>query len=234
MYTIGICDDGKNICAKLEDMILDYAKENNMHIDTEIWYTGEGCCEYLKQGNQLDVLFLDIELLELSGLEVANFIRNQLDNYQMQIVYISSKTSYAMKLFKSQPLDFLEKPISKTQIADVLNLAIKVIGKNNERFEYQCGKNYYSIPFGEIMYFAAEGRKIRIITIHGEKTFYKKLKDITKNLPEGFIMIHQSYVVNKKFIVRYTYGMVELLDKTMLTISKANRKQIRERVLREH
>lgn len=63
--------------------------------------------------------------------------------------------------------------------------------------------------------------------------FYGRLREVAQRLPEDFIAIHKSYIVNKEYIFRYTYEMVELVNGTILTISPANRKQIRERILRE-
>ena len=95
MYNIGICDDGENICASIENMLMQCAKEMNIQLDTNVWYTGEGLKDYLEKGNPLDILFLDIELFQMTGIEVGNYIRNQLDDMGMQIIYISGKASYA-------------------------------------------------------------------------------------------------------------------------------------------
>lgn len=233
MYHIGICDDGKNICTSIENMLLQYAKEKNIQMATNVWHTGEGLKEYLEAGNQLDILFLDIELFKMTGIEVGNYIRNQLDNMGMQIIYISGKASYAQQLFKTQPLDFLVKPISQDQINEVMEMAIRVIKKKNERFEFQQGKDYYYVTMGDIVYFGSEGRKVKIVTMKATFEFYGRLKEIAKRLSEDFIIIHKSYIVNKEYIFRYTYEMVELVDGTFLTISPVNRKQVRERILRE-
>lgn len=233
MYHIGICDDGENICSSIENMLLQYAEEKSIRIDTNVWHTGEGLKDYLEAGNQLDILFLDIELFQMTGIEVGNFIRNQLDNMGMQIVYISGKASYAQQLFKTQPLDFLIKPITQDQINEVMEMAIRVIKKKNQRFEFQQGKDFYYVPMGDIVYFASEGRKAKIVTLKETFEFYGRLKEVAKRLTEDFIVIHKSYIVNKEYIFRYTYEMVELVNGTILTISPANRKQVRERILRE-
>ena len=89
MYNIGICDDGENICTSIENMLLQYAQEKNIQVDTNIWYTGEKLRDYLISGGYLDILFLDIELFKMTGIEVGAYIRNQLDNMGLQIVYIS-------------------------------------------------------------------------------------------------------------------------------------------------
>lgn len=233
MYNIGICDDGENICASIENMLIQCAEEMNIQLDTNVWYTGEGLRDYLEKGNPLDILFLDIELIQMSGIEVGNYIRNQLDDMGMQIIYISGKASYAQQLFKTQPLDFLVKPISQSQIRDVLEMALKVIKRKKERFEFQQGKNYYYVPMGDIVYLGSEGRKVKIVTLKETFECYGRLREVAQRLPEDFIVIHKSYIVNKEYIFRYTYEMVELVNGTILAISPANRKQIRERLLRE-
>ncbi|MCH5270912.1 MAG: response regulator transcription factor [Lachnospiraceae bacterium] len=233
MYNIGICDDGENICASIENMILQYAEEKKIKTDIMLWYTGESLCNYLEQGGHLDILFLDIELFELTGVEVGSFIRNKMEDRGMQIIYISGKSSYAQKLFKTQPMDFLVKPIAAQQIHDSLELAIKILEKNTYKFEFQIGREYYYVPYGEILYFESEDRKIKIVTAHDIKEFYGKIKDLEKSLPEGFLTIHRSYVINKTHVIRYTYEMVEMDNGMSLTISKAYRKQVREKLLRE-
>lgn len=136
MYNIGICDDGLNTCASLEKMVLQYAEKNKLKMLTQVWYTGEELCTFLEQGGHLDILFLDIELFNLSGIEVGDFIRNRMEDRGMQIIYISGESSYAQRLFKSQPMDFLVKPITQQQIDDSLALAVKLIEKNSEKFEF--------------------------------------------------------------------------------------------------
>lgn len=233
MYNIGICDDGENVCTCIENMILQYMKEKKIQADTNVWYTGEGLRDYLERGNPLDLLFLDIELLGMTGIEVADYIRNRLDDREMQIIYISGKASYAQRLFKTQPLDFLVKPISQNQMNDVLETAFRVMKRKNEKFEFQQGKEYYFVPMGEIAYFGSEGRKVKIVTLKETFEFYGRLREVAKRLPADFFAIHKSYIVNQEHIFQYTYETVELVNGTVLPISPANRKQVRRRVLSE-
>lgn len=233
MYNIGICDDGYDTCSSVENMILRYAEKNGMKEEVLVWYTGEELCKYLKQGSHLDILFLDIELVELNGIQAGDFIRNQLEDREMQIIYISGKSSYAQQLFKTQPMDFLVKPVTQMQIDGALETAVKILKKSTGKFQYQTGKEYFYVPYGKIMYFASRGRKIIIHTEHEEKEFYGRMTELAENLPDEFLLIHQSFMVNKMHVVRYTYETVELTDGTELVISKAHRKQVREHILRE-
>ena len=233
MYRIGICDDGENVCTSIENMLLQYAEEKNLQVDTNVWYSGESLRDYLASGGWLDLLFLDIELFQMTGIEVGGYIRNRLDNMSLQIVYISGKASYAQQLFKTQPLDFLVKPILQEQIGEVMDMALKIIKKRNDRFEFQQGKERYYVPMGDIVYMVSERRKIKVVTTKAAFEYYGKLKEAAKCLSEDFIRIHQSYIVNKDYVFRYTYETVELMDGTVLTISPANRKRVRDKLLRE-
>lgn len=233
MYEIGICDDGKNVCGSMEKMLMQYAREKEIRINVRIWYTGEELRDYLKTGSHLDILFLDIELYRMTGIEVASYIRNELDNMGLQIVYISGKTSYARQLFKTQPLDFLVKPITQKQINNTIKTAVKIIKRKCERFEFQQGKEHHYIQQGDILYFESNGRKIKIVTVQDTYEFYGKLNEVEKDLSEDFIEIHKSYIINKEHVMRYTYEMVELENGTKLTISQNKRRQVRERVLRD-
>ena len=169
----------------------------------------------------------------MTGIEIGSYIRNELDNMGLQIIYISGKPSYALQLFKTQPLDFLVKPIRQEQINDTIETAVKIIKKKRERFEFQQGKDYYYIQQGEIIYFESKGRKIKIVTLQETYEFYGRLKEVIKYLSDEFIEIHQSYVINKEHVKRYTYEIVELDDGTILTISQKKRKQVRKKVLRD-
>ena len=187
MYQIGICDDGKNTCAFIEDVVLKYGKKRNVKMDIHVWNSGEELCAYLETGKQLDILYLDIELFEVSGIDAGIFIRKQMENHTMQIIYISGKQSYAQQLFKVQPMDFIVKPIEEEKIEETLALALKIVGRNTKRFEFQLGKEYYYVPYGDILCFVSDGRKVRLLTTSGEKEFYGKLKILSRNCRKIFL-----------------------------------------------
>lgn len=153
MYRIGICDDDKALCSVLEEDILAITKDLKIESETEVWYSGEEIEKDLQNGQGLDLLFLDIELAKKDGVEVGQFIRKEMKDIRTHIVYISSKESYAMQLFKIQPLDFLVKPLERKQLIEVLTRSIRQSRKKKTYFEYRKGRSYYKIPMDDICYF---------------------------------------------------------------------------------
>ncbi len=230
MYRIGICDDDKALCAGLEEQIYRIAKEMSVKADVEVWYCGESILRDLQNGVRLDLLFLDIELLQQNGISVGRFIREEMEDLQTHIVYISSRQGYAMQLFRIQPLDFLIKPISDGQLREVLARSLKQRQDPGRFFAFQKGGSLRRIPTGDIAYLMSMDKKIRLVTKDGEEEFYGKLKKISEDLPEDFLMIHQSYIVNQRYVSEYTYDSVRMWDGTLLSISKPYRKAVRSKV----
>ena len=129
-------------------------------------------------------------------------------------------------------MDFLVKPITMQQIEDSLELAMKLTERNSERFGFQNGRDYYYISYGDILYFDSKGRKIKIVAVGEEEEFYGGIRVLEKKLPKEFFAIHHSFVINQAHVVRYAYETVEMDNNTILSISKAYRKQVRERLLK--
>ena len=229
MYHIGICDDDKLFCAQLEELVCSLGAELGQKIETDVWYTGESVMEDLEKIPPLDLLFLDIELYENSGIDVGKYIRRE-DDYRMHIVYVSSRQEYAMELFRLQPLDFLIKPISREQVKEVLMRSLKQRAGGKALFEYQKGGVFYQVPCEEILYFMSNDKKINMTAKDGMQEFYGKLREVAGKLPPGFLTIHQSYLINMDYVAEYTYESVKMQDGSLLSISKPYRKAVRSRI----
>lgn len=94
-----------------------------------MFFDGDTLTEYLKKEKAPDILFLDIELPGMNGVEVGKYIRDILRNTDMFMIYISSKKEYALELFQNQPFDFLIKPIKKERLYHVMEKIFSIIGK---------------------------------------------------------------------------------------------------------
>ncbi|MCR4955590.1 MAG: LytTR family DNA-binding domain-containing protein [Lachnospiraceae bacterium] len=230
MYYIGICNDGKNTFSELEDMIVLYSKEKGIPIDLKIWNSGESLCESLEMECELDILFLEIELPTMNRIGIAQFIRNKIRGHSMEIIYISTNQNLDREMFKTQPLDFLVKPFTQSQISEDLDLAVKLLDKKKKRFEFKEGKDIYFISYDDIMCFASQGRKVLLVTKDKEYSFYGKLDEVKEELPGEFWCIHKSYIVNKAYVKKYAYESIELSNGEILSISRTKRKEIHEKM----
>lgn len=232
MLRIAICDDEKITCRQLEDMLCDISENIQHEFEIEVYYSGEELYNFLLKGNSYDLILLDIELHEINGVEIGKKIRNDLNDEVTQIVYISSKESYAMELFEVRPLNFIIKPISREKVELILMKAIKLLEKDCRYFEYKYNNVNFNIPTNDILYFESNGRKVNIILSDEIKSFYGKLSEVEEQLNNpDFIMIHKSYLVNFNFCIEYNYEYIKMSNQEVLTISQNNRKAVREKLM---
>lgn len=232
MLQIAVVDDENIICEQLSELLKKYQYAHKMMFHISIYHTGENLLADMDDGMIFDLILLDIELAKINGVQVGTYIRNIQKNELCQIIYVSSKTAYALELFKIRPFDFLVKPISETVFFACINKYFELFSKQTY-FEYTNKKIRKLIPVSSIIYFESEGRKILIHCLNDEKyEYYGKLADITKNeCLKQFIMIHKSYFINIFQISSYEYEAVVLTDGTRLGISKPNRSTVRRIIL---
>lgn len=229
MFRVAICDDERAICSHIESVILNFQESILDKFDIEVFYSGEDLCRYILNDHRFDIIFLDIELKQMNGVEVGKWIRDELLDEVTQIIYISAKQGYAMELFQTRPLNFLIKPINKEKIYKTLRLAMQLTNGCNLFFEFHAGKTYYRVPYKEIMYFESDDKKIRIISNDNVYEFYGKLADIRKGVPsKEFLLIHKSYLINYMYVSEAKYESVRLSNGKCLPISQTYRKEVRD------
>lgn len=229
MMKIAICEDIPAISAELEDMITDTQLNLKEVFKVEIFYSGESLIEYIKKGNTFDLIFLDIELGNINGIEVGEFIRKDLDDHITKIVYISSKNNYDRQLFEMQPLHFLSKPLDKEKVSDVIKLAIKVLEKENNLFTFKVGHKSYKIPIKEIIYFECLKREIKLVAVRETFHFYDTVKSILERLSTArFIQSHRSYIINYDNILNIGKDEIRVCNGDMLPISRLKAKEVKK------
>ena len=85
VFQIAICDDEQTICSQIEKIILNYFKTTPQKVKIEVFYSGERLCEFIEKEHSFDLIFLDIELERINGIEVGMKIREEMDNGVCQV-----------------------------------------------------------------------------------------------------------------------------------------------------
>lgn len=229
MFRIAICDDEQVICSQIENFIVKYAAESNEKIDTQVFYSGEELIKFLEMGQDFDLIFLDIELKLINGVEVGRKIREEMDNQIVQIVYVSGKDNYYKDLFDVRPMHFLHKPVDAVEIINDVRLAMRLTEKLGGVFIYKRGHEVFRKPVKNILYFESSNREVKMVTSEGEEIFYGKLAEVYDQVAKyHFMFIHKSYIVNYFYITKFRYEEVTMSNMEVLPISQARRKATRE------
>jgi len=232
MLHIAICDDETIIGAELERDLIDILSRLNVKYEIDVFFAGEELCQKMKAGAHYNLIFLDIELGGINGVEVGRLIRDVQQNHLASIVYISWEKKYALQLFDIQPLNFLIKPLKHEQIEEVIKKYLKIAGLWTGEFSYKKGHDNYKIPIKEIVYLESHDRKLALHLADGRKEeFYGSLKATYEEQLKkfDFLFVHNSYVVNYDYVTALKFEQVILADNQVsLPISKHRRNEVRE------
>lgn len=226
---IAICDDDVRFCRRLKDILEKYEETYRFYLELEVFSDGSYLCERMAAGRRFDLIFLDIVMEKVDGVETGRFIRKVLGDYDTKIVYVSSGGEPAIELFQNLPMDFLRKPVSEKRVWHALNEGRRLSHKDGHLFSYKRGREIFQIPYSEIMYYQSVGHRIQIHTPGQMIEYIGKLSELLdQGLPPEFIIIHKSFVVNRNYITRRTYSRVYIKAADIwLSVSQIHRKPVR-------
>ena len=96
MLKMIICDDDKIFCSSFEDLVIEICRERNLKYEIFMFYETVKLKKFLEDNNDIDLIFLDIELKKTLGYEIGNYIRKEHNIQNIEILYKSKNTSYSM------------------------------------------------------------------------------------------------------------------------------------------
>ena len=226
MYKIAICDDDIRMCEQIEKILVGSDLKNM--ISVEIFYTCEKLHRTLLDGEPFDLIFLDIEFKSMDGVSMGNIIRGELKNDYVQIVYVSSRETYAMSLFDSRPMNFLIKPVTEDKIIACVRKGMELSQGLQKVFQFKDGKELCRVAVSSILYFESDNRKIIVDCGDERYEFYGKLDEIEESVGRNFIRIHKSYLVNETKVIQWQPNCVHLSGGQKLPVSRNYRAAIFE------
>lgn len=232
MLNIGICDDDRQFTNQLENIILKYLENNHFKADIQIFTKSQDLIQYIQNEEDLDLLFLDIELDDITGIAIGKSLRSEFHNDSVQIVFISSKEHYAIQLFNVRPLNFLVKPIDYKKVEYIMDEYNRLFKFQYNYFEYHVGKQTYQINEQSILYFQSVGKKIHMVTCGGNKDFYGKLSDVYKRLnAQSFCETHKSYIINMRYVSEYAKEQIVMTNGDIVPVSRSMRSALHDKII---
>lgn len=226
MIRVAVCDDENRIVSQIEGMLLKLCKEENIPIETDVFYSGYELVKEISGGTGYDLIYLDIQMADGDGITAAKEIRKIDEN--VLLIYISGYDKYMMELFRLDVFAFVKKPIDREKFGKLFLEANHKICDQRFYFTYRYKNEEFKVPCIDIAYFESSGRTIYVhIRKEGVERFNGKLSEVEERLKDGkipFLRIHQSYLVNYHHIRARSKTTVTLVNGTELPISEDRQK----------
>lgn len=229
MLKIAVCDDEVGFTSKMEALIEKAARQKGIVVEVDVFFDGVTLFKNIQNNSiRYDMIFLDIEMGALNGLETARQIR-KLDELVF-LIYVTSHQNYAVEAYEVHPFAFLVKPLREEQVLQNFFRIYKKISSGAFYYEYRFKREYYRVIVNDIMYFESNKRVIHIHMRDGAvHTYYGKLNEVQKELEHkkvDFFRIHRSILVNVRYVKCKAYDHVVLSDDSVFFISEDRRRDI--------
>lgn len=196
---IAICDDSLEYIKTIESYF-DEIKKNNKNLDYDIFENGtELASIYKSEGADYDAIFLDMEMKDMNGIDVANVIRKY--DKCVIIVFITSFKKYMQKSFECAPFRFLIKPVFYDDIQCVINDINLKLQEDIKTLVFETNRIHTRLYCDDILYFESHGHNVWINTINEKYQIIKSLSELIDILGSNmFYRTHKSFIVNFKHV----------------------------------
>lgn len=215
---IAVCDDEK----VFRDVLLEYLKpyrEDRPELSVTEFCSGEDLVAAYEREERFDLIFFDVEMSGMTGVEAAGIIRG-MDSAAL-FVFVTSHIRYVSEAFVLNAFQFLVKPVSKDLFDREFLRAEESYRKLRYKYKIIHKASPLYLEVGDIMYVETFGRKLKAVTAQGEFDYFANISiEQEKLIPYGFVRCHKGFLVNLRYIYRPETNRLLLAGGKEVPISK--------------
>ena len=217
MIHIAICDDEKHMSDHIRAMASDFFRKKNREIQLRTFLSGE---ELLNYDGQIDILFLDIQMNGMDGLETARKLRA--GKFRGFLIFITVLKEMVFQSFEVQAYDYLVKPVDEKQFRKTMErLYVSMQNTSEDSLLVQQGYERRIVPKDEIVFCEVIDRKIYLNLASGEVVdYYERIENLETKLGSHFFRCHRSYLINLKHLKGYKNGTAYMDNHKEIPVSR--------------
>ena len=187
--------------------------------------------------NKVDLLFLDVQMPVITGLDLARTLKGG-----PSIIFTTAYREYAVESYELNVLDYLVKPITFPRFLTAVNKFYetssnrKVISVNNDGVSEDSSilinenKKFHRVYYNEISYLESLKEYIRVVKSDGQLVTKSTMDSMEKELPDQFLRVHRSFIINVNKVEAFTSSSIEIGEKE-IPIGGSYKKWVQDRLI---
>ena len=209
MLRIAICDDEPEQIEILKNHIIRVLFRLNMDAPITAFGSGEALLAYCKAGQGFEMIFLDISMANINGIDTAKLIHER--DRKALVVFVTGSADYLQKGYEARAFRYLIKPATEAMIEDVLKQALRELQLIGHDFITIKEKGEeIRVDLSDIVYFEAQNHKLYLVCTSASHNYYGRIGELEKLLAgKGFVRCQKGFLVNAIRIRRI--GSTEIL-----------------------
>lgn len=233
MLRIILCDDNEKDRESLKTMLvrLFFDKEE---VSFQCFEDGRDLVDVLEEGEYIraDLIFLDITMPGLNGMETARILRR--NHVESSIIFVTASEDMVYQGYEVHAFAYLLKSMVEEKMEAVIRAYLEERKNQNKQYfvvAKKKGKEW--IPLQNVKYLVSDRRKVRaVLESPGDSIeFYMKLDDIEEQLRGAkFLRCHQSYLINARHVLYWEEGSIVLTGGEKIPVSRRYRKEVNQKL----
>lgn len=231
MLRIAIVDDDKKFIAIYRQIIANLFSEHHVKIELIDFFSGNDFIKSLSV-KKYNLIFMDIDMPEISGIDIAAELRN--NNQNLDIIFVSAHTHFVFEAIRFTPYRFIRKTNFKAETKEAVdsycsrtNMKFKMLSlelQNGDTLNERINDiiQFFSVRH-DIYYLLKNEREAKCLS---RKYSLSQLERLTKDY--GFLRVHKSYLVNYRYIKSINAKSVVISNGDEIPISHGRKTEIQD------
>lgn len=218
----------KAIAIDDEPLALEVIKSHAKHVQIDLVQVFTNPVEALNwlKKNEVDLLFLDINMRDVNGIEFVQSINNC-----PAVIYITAYPDYAVKSYELNAIDYLLKPIKLARFIQAVDKVRFLNDKEKKSLFFKEGHQHIKLKLSDILFLESDKNYLDVYTLEEKHILRKTLKEMKELLDQNsFIQVHRSFIVNKEMIRQVEPNRIKLLNGSEIPLSSSYRDEVYKRI----
>lgn len=229
MLLLAVCDDMPMECVNIAKQIRELLGQSGMEGVIKKYISGQ---ELLDSKENFDIIFLDIKMPEMSGMELARKIREQ--GKRSLIIFVTSAGEYVFEAFDVEAFQYLVKPIRRETLKKVLEKAVRKIqaDADDDFLLIQTDRQTKKIYLKDILYIESIGRIAKIHCREETWETYEQIGILAEKLSEkAFFRCHKCFLVNLGYVDSFHKTEICLENGEKVILAKRRQEDFQKAIL---
>jgi len=209
---IAVCDDDRTTREQIASLI----REQEPDADVIIFETGE---DMIKSQGNFAISFLDVEMKEISGIDVAKHMREEQEKRGREksiIIFVTGYREYMEDAFDVNAFHYLVKPLDEMKFRTVFERALKEVSAKTKQKKLSVIVKHNGMQkkvlVKDIYYIESSNKKVVFHTKDGKIDTYGRMEDWEAELGDSFYRCHRGYLVNLEKIIAYNVDTIDVIN----------------------
>lgn len=217
---IAVCDDCYEDRQRIKGLIEEYSRQNGYRMEIEEYSSGVELCSDMKALKEYMMIFLDVNMEQVNGLETARRIK---DIYpDVLIILVTELLSYAVDGYRVKASRFLVKDDLESTLWECMDELLEEQKRKCQKASFAFVEGTIELEIQKIIYIETERHKNIFYTTDAVYGLYKKLDEIEEEMiPFGFVRVHRSFLVNMRYIEKISSYLMQLTTGKEISVPKS-------------